>query len=100
LAHDRGAQAGEAATLEKFCHAHHPVRQETIAHRMAALKDAGPLTTDQAVRHASVLMIQAWATQMNTTIEAIRALDHELEQRCRTHEEYHLLASLPGAGTV
>ncbi len=37
---------------------------------------------------------------MKTTIEAIRAFDHEIEPLCRTHEDYHLLASLPGAGTV
>jgi hypothetical protein len=37
---------------------------------------------------------------MKTTLEAIRACDHELETRCRTHEDDHLLAALPGAGTV
>jgi transposase len=37
---------------------------------------------------------------MQTTIEAIRAFDHELEQLCRTHEDDHLCASLPSAGTV
>jgi transposase len=67
---------------------------------MAAIKEAVPLTTDQAVMHASVLMINALATQMKTTIEAIRVLDHEIEPLCRTHEDYPLFASLPGAGTV
>jgi len=88
------------ATLAKFFHAHHSVRQETIAPRSAAIKDAVPLTTEQAVLPASVLMTQALATQMKTTIAAIRAFDHEMEQRCRTHEDDHLLASLPGAGPV
>ena len=37
---------------------------------------------------------------MNPTLDAIRAFAHEREQRCRTPEEEHLLASLPGAGTV
>jgi transposase len=37
---------------------------------------------------------------MKTTIAAIRAFDDEIEQRCRTHEDYHLFAALPGAGTV
>jgi transposase len=37
---------------------------------------------------------------MKTTLEAIRAFDHEIEQLCRTHEDDHLCASLPGAGTV
>ena len=47
------------ATLETFFHAHHSVPRETIACRMAAIKEAVPLTTDQAVMHASVLMINA-----------------------------------------
>ena len=47
------------ATLEKFFHEHHSVRSETISLRIAAIKEAVPLTTDQAVIHASVLMIKA-----------------------------------------
>jgi transposase len=47
------------ATLEKVFHAHHSGRNETISHRMAAINEAVPLTTDQAVMHASVLMIHA-----------------------------------------
>src|SRR5262245_33493078 len=67
------------ATLEKFFREHHSVRQETLAHRIAAIKAAVPLTTDQAVLRSSVLMITALATQMQTTIEAIQAFDSEIE---------------------
>jgi transposase len=49
---------------------------------------------------ASGLMIKALATQMKTTIEAIHAFDHAIEKLCRTHEDDHLCASLPGAGPV
>jgi transposase len=45
-------------------------------------------------------MIKALAAQMKTTIEAIREFDQESEQRCRTHEDSPLFASLPGAGPV
>ena len=68
------------ATLEKFFHQHHSIRKETISRRIAAIKEVVPLTTDQAVMHASVLMIKALATQLKTTIEAIRAFDNEIEQ--------------------
>jgi transposase len=88
------------APRDKFCHAHHAMRKETISNRMAAIKEAVPLTTDQAVMTSSVLMLKALATQMKTTIAAIRELDHELEKRCRTPEDSHLLAALPGAGPV
>jgi transposase len=88
------------STLEKVFHEHHSVRKETISTRMAAIKEAVPLTTDQAVINSSVLMIKALAAQMKTTIEAIRAFDHTIEQICSMHEDYHLFTSLPGAGTV
>jgi transposase len=47
------------STLERFFHEHNSVRQETIANRIAAIKEAVPLTTDQAVMRSSVLMINA-----------------------------------------
>jgi transposase len=88
------------ATLERFFHAHNSVRKETLAQRMAAIKAAVPLTTDQAVLHSSVLMIKAFVTQMQATIAAIRNLDHEIAELCRMHEDYPLFASHPGAGAV
>lgn len=88
------------STLERFFHEHNSVRKETIANRMAAIKAAVPLTTDQAVIRSSVLMINALATPMKTTMAAIRAFDDEIEQLGRTHEDDHLFAALPGAGTV
>jgi ribosomal protein S15P/S13E len=47
------------STLERFFHEHNSVRKETIANRIAAIKEAVPLTTDQAVIRSSVLMINA-----------------------------------------
>jgi transposase len=88
------------STLERCVHAHHSVRQETIANRMAAIKEAVPWTTEPAVMRASVLMSNAFATPMKTTIAAIRAFDDEIAQLCRTPEDSHLFAALPGAGTV
>jgi Transposase IS116/IS110/IS902 family len=88
------------ATLEKFFHAHNSVRQETLANRLAAITAAVPLTTAQAVLRSSVLMITALATPMQTTIEAIRDCDDEIEQLCSMHEDSPLFASLPGAGPV
>jgi hypothetical protein len=76
------------------------VRKETLANRIAAIKAAVPLTTAQAVLPSSALLVKAFATQMQTPIEAIRDFDHEMEQLCSLHEDDHLFASLPGAGPV
>jgi hypothetical protein len=94
------SQKVRPSSLEQFFHAHHSVRKETVVNRMAAITAAVPFTTDQAVMHASVLMIKALATPMKTTIEAIHAFDHEIAKLCRTHQDYHLFAALPGAGPV
>lgn len=57
-----------------------------------------PQTTDHAVINSIVLLIKALCGQMKTTIEAIREFDQEIEALCRSHQEYYLFASLPGAG--
>jgi hypothetical protein len=88
------------APLEPFWHAQTSGRQETIAHRMAAIQDAVPLTPEPAVRPAAGRLRNACATPMNTTMAASHAGAHALEQRCRTPADDHLLAALPGAGTV
>jgi transposase len=76
------------------------VQQETRANPRAAIKAAVPWTTAQAVLHASTLMIKAFGTQMQTTIEAIRDFAHEIAQLWSMHEDSPLFASLPGAGPV
>jgi hypothetical protein len=96
----KAIQKVRPSTLDKFFHAHNSVRKETLANRMAAIKAAVPLTTEQAVMPPSVLMIKALATQMKTTIEAIHAFDHEIEKLCSTYQDYPLFASLPGAGPI
>jgi transposase len=88
------------ATRETFSHEPHAVRQEAIAHRIAAITEAVPFTTAQAVRRSSVLLSNALATQMKTTLAALHAFDDEIEQLCRTPAADHLVAALPGAGTV
>jgi hypothetical protein len=52
------------------------------------------------VLHSSALMVKAFATQRQTTGEAIRDLDHAIEELCSLPEDSHLFASLPGAGPV
>jgi len=89
-----------APTFERFCREHHSVRRETIANRIAAIKEAVPLTTDTALINSSVLMVKALAAQMKTTLKAIKEFDAEIEVLCQSHPDYAIFDSLPGAGTV
>lgn len=88
------------ATLEKFMREHNSHRTETIEKRLTAIKTAVPLTTDKAVINSSVVMVRALASQMKTTLAAIKEFDREIEELCGAHEDFDLFASLPGAGKV
>ncbi len=87
-------------TLVKFFRAHNSHRQETLGRRLSAIKEASPLVTDRAVINSSALMTGALAAQMKTTLEAVHAFDVQIEELGRTHEDFDLFTSLPGAGRV
>lgn len=88
------------ATLEKFLREHNSSRKEKNEERIHSIKGSQELTTDKAVINASVLMIKALTEQMQVTIEAIKEFDRQIEELCRSHQDYHLFASLPGSGTI
>ncbi len=46
------------------------------------------------------MMVCALASQMKTTLAAVREFDREIEALCQAHEDFDLFASLPGAGRV
>ena len=85
-------------TLSKFFQTHNSVRRETIEKRVEGIKQAVPLVTDRAVIASSVLMTRALASQMKTTLEAIKEFDTEIAALCAVNQDFALLQSLPGAG--
>ena len=87
-------------TLAKFFRAHNSLRSETNERRLEGIKAAVPLTTDKAVINASVVMVKALASQLQTTLAAIKEFDRKIEEVCQAHEDFDLFASLPGAGKV
>ena len=88
------------ATLEKFMRAHNSHRRDTLETRLTAIKGATPLTTDRAVINSSIVMVKALATQLKTTLAAVREFDTQIEALCRAHKDFELFASWPGAGRV
>ena len=87
-------------TLEKFFRDHNSHRKDTLEKRLEAIKDAVPLTTDQAVINSSVLMVKALAAQLQTTLAAVKEFDSQIAELCQAHADCELFASLPGAGAV
>jgi transposase len=94
------ARKVRSTTLEKFFRSHNSVRKQGNEERIRQIKEAIPLTTDRAVIDSSVLMIKVLASQMKTTLSAIRQFDRKIEELCASHEDYHLFASLPGSGSI
>lgn len=87
-------------TLLKFFRSHNSVRRDTLEQRLTSIKEALPLTTDQAVLRSSVAMAKALCEQMKATLSAIREFDRQIEELCSAHQEFGLFKSLPGAGEV
>lgn len=87
-------------TLEKFFRAHNSHRQATLDARLDSIKEAVPLTTDAAVINSSVMMVKALASQMQTTLAAVKEFDQQIERLCEAHEDFDLFTSLPGAGRI
>jgi transposase len=88
------------ATLRKFFREHNSHRKQTLDARLDAIKEAAPLTTDPAVINSSVMMARALASQMKTTLAAVKDFDQQIEELCQAHADFELFASLPGAGRV
>jgi transposase len=88
------------ATLLKFFREHNSHRKQTLDARLDAIKEAAPLTAAAAVINSSVMMARALASQMKTTLEAVKEFDQQIEELCQAHADFELFASLPGAGRV
>lgn len=87
-------------TLEQFFRAHHSARPGKLEARIGAIRESIPLVTDAAVINSSVLMVKALASQMKTTLAAIKEFDAEIAALCAAHQDFELFTSLPGAGSV
>jgi transposase len=85
-------------TLLRFFRAHNSLRKETLEKRVATITEAVPLVTDRAVIASSILMVKALASQMQTTLAAIKEFDSQIAALCAVNEDFALMQSLPGAG--
>lgn len=93
-------QGVRRTTLEKFFREHNSLRKDAVERRLDAIKAAVPLTTDRAVLNSSVVMVKALASQMQTTLTAVKEFDRQIEALCRSHEDFALFTALPGAGKI
>lgn len=87
-------------SLEEFFRTHNSNRKDVVEGRIKSIKESLPLVTDRAQVASSAMMARALASQMKTTLEAIREFDRQIEALRRSHQEQEIFAGLPGAGPV
>jgi len=86
------------STVIDFFSANHATSNKHLNHRLKAIKEATPLTDDEAVLSAHQLQAVAIAQQMLATIKAIQTFDLEIEEVFEKLPDAKLFDSLPGAG--
>jgi len=85
-------------TLRKFYHAHNCRSAELIERRIQEIRQAQPLTTDPAILHSSVLLVQTLARQLKALHPSIRRFDDEIKKHFEAHEDAAIFRSFPGSG--
>jgi transposase len=93
-------QKTDDATLRTFFQAHHAHNRAINQQRMAGIRQAIPATADQAVIRASVMIVHTLVEQVSCVSEAIARFDKEINALTRSHEDFPIFTSLPGAGPV
>jgi transposase len=86
--------------LRKFYHRHGRPKAETLSARIAEIKKAVPLTSDQAAITSGSMMVKAIVAQIRLLIESIQEYDQEIKQFFQRHPDRPIFESFPGAGSV
>ncbi|MCA9623704.1 MAG: IS110 family transposase, partial [Myxococcales bacterium] len=103
LAHWPSLQAAKRARrpiLEEFFRNHNVRYQAVVQRRIEAIKNAVPLTSDDAVIMANELLVMVLVRQLRALSQGIKDFDDVIAKLVAEHEDYHLFADLPGAGAV
>ena len=96
----KAAQLARRSTLEGFFRQHHVHGEQRITERLAAIKSATALTSDEGVIMPHALLVKSLVAQLRVTLEAMKSFDHAIAEQAQTHPDFALFEALPGAGTV
>jgi len=92
------AQRAQAPTLRKFYYGHNCRSEKRLAARLELLRNARPVTTDQAVIAPLRTTIKMLARLLRDLHAAIREFEQQIKTIFAAHPDAALFASLPGAG--
>lgn len=91
-------KAVRPAALRAFFYAHNSRSEERIGQRLQAIKDAVPLTEDQALVGALQLQACALVQQIGTLQKVLQEYEQQIKVAFEDHSEAWLFRELPGAG--
>jgi transposase len=86
------------STLERFFHCHNMRFSAVLQTRLKAIREATPLTYDEAVITPFRLQVLVLADQLRVAMDAISRYEDEIAERAPQHPDYALFSALPGAG--
>ncbi len=93
-------QNTDDTALLAFFQAHRSHNPAINRQRIDGIRQAIPATTDQAVVRSSGMVVHALVEQGRCLADAIRRFEQAIEGLTRSHAEFQIFASLPGAGPV
>jgi transposase len=93
-------QQTDDATWRTFFQAHHAHNRVINQQRMDGIRQALPATTDQAVIRAAAMLVHALVEPVGCLTEAIARFEQDIDALTRSHEDFPMFASWPGAGPV
>jgi hypothetical protein len=85
-------------TLTTFFHENSMHSSDVLERRLKAIKQAKPLTVDEAVIRPYKLQALVLVDQLGVTLKAIQQFDNEIDEVAQKHKDFTLFQSLPGAG--
>jgi transposase len=92
------AKRARKNTFRTFFREHNMRFEQVLDKRLAAIKTASPLTTDEAVIVPYRLQALVFIEQLRIVLEEIKRFDAEIEAVAEQHADYALFSALPGAG--
>ena len=92
------AQNEDPNKLLEFFKKHGSRSTQLNERRLKEIRAGVPLVTDRAIIKSAALMVQALVVQLRAAMDSIATFDKEIAQLCKTHADYEVFASFPGAG--
>lgn len=84
--------------LAAFYHAQRCYHPKAIEERLQRIRQATPLTTDEAILSSSKLFVESLAQQILALNQSIDGYDSELASLMQAHPDASIFKSFPGAG--